>query len=259
MKVDQVIDILLNSSDESESIEDSDDENETIEAKKENQTQSSFKASKNDPKEEIKPIEKVSSIIEAKEEVRIDNKKKVDVLTDSDDSDDSDDMPLCKLILKKGLNTSNTLNDSSSQVKTSKTNLNAITAATTTVKASSKTNLRKTIFKRRPSIKKEKISCLLKGIYDFMDSNDELIHMNESPNEEVSFVYSDLEDEPTLNWDLVTQRTNEMSAYLDSDSENENNKENLDSLSCSPAIALEKSDKFILSLKNLKRKKCLNY
>jgi len=117
MKVDQVIDILLNSSDESESLEDSDDESKIIETKKENHSQSSIKASKNTQKEEIKSIDKISI---KKEDMKIDNKRNADVLTNSDDSDcsdDSDDLPLSKLILKKSSNTSKTLNDSSSQIK----------------------------------------------------------------------------------------------------------------------------------------------
>jgi len=265
MKVDQVIDILLNSSDESESLENSDDENVIIEEKKETHSQSSFKTSKDTQthKEEIKTTNKVSSKKDEKEETNKDNKKKIDLLStsdSSDDSDDSDDLPLGKLILKKGLNTSKPLNNSSSHIIT-KPSATIQNSTTISFKSSSKTKTKKSIFKRRSSMKKEQqISCMLKGIYDF---NDELIQMSKKPNDEVSFVYSDLEDEPSLNWDSVDQTTNEISAYLDSDSESENNKENLNSiynsLNCSPAIALEKSDKYILSLKNLKRKKSFNY
>jgi hypothetical protein len=257
MKVDQVIDILLNSSDESESLEDGDDESETIESnKKENNSQASFKTSTETQihKEESK-TNNITNKIDEKQETRVGNMKNTHVQSDSnssDDSDDSDDLPLSKLIIKKGLNTSKTLNDSSSQIKMK-----------SSANSSSKSNLRKSLFTRRPSIKKEKLTCLLKGIYDFVDSTNELIHMNENAIEEVSLVYSDLDDDLNSDWNL-TSRTNEISACLDSDNESETNKENFNSiynsLNCSPAIALEKpGDKYILSLKNLKRKKSFNY
>jgi hypothetical protein len=219
LKLDQVIDVLLNDSDdESNDFKEDDDDDQELE--------------KNMPMNN-KPLNITNN--ETKNNPKVEALKKAES-EDSDDSED-DDLPLSKLIIKKGL---------SYQMDTLKKMEDP--NATRRVPSRQQSTVR---LIKHSSIKREKQQLelnFLKGIFDFDTLNDTL--RVDDPN--ISLVYSDMDesDDREDNFDENNSSSDSINyEYQENDKENRQSNCNK-----SPVLILQNSSSNFLLTKNPKRK-----